>query len=60
MEAVDRIHEAASGLAQRIAEIESAEQQLDQLEQRLVQWAQQLLQVPQAQALESAVVPEAV
>lgn len=60
MEAVDRIHEAASGLAQRIAEIESAEQQLDQLEQRLAQWAQQLLQVPQAQALESAVVPEAV
>lgn len=60
MEAVDRIHEAASGLAQRIAEIESAEQQLVQLEQRLVQWAQQLLQVPQAQALESAVVPEAV
>ncbi len=60
MEAVDRIHEAASGLAQRIAEIESAEQQLDQLEQRLVQWAQQLLQVPQAQALELAVVPEAV
>lgn len=31
MEAVDRIHEAASGLAQRIAEIESAEQQLVQL-----------------------------
>lgn len=60
MEAVDRIHEAASGLAQRIAEIESAEQQLDQLEQRLAQWAQQLLQVPQAQALELAVVPEAV
>lgn len=60
MEAVDRIHEAASGLAQRIAEIESAEQQLDQLEQSLAQWAQQLLQVPQAQALESAVVPEAV
>lgn len=62
MEAVDRIHEAASGLAQRIAEIESAEQQLVQLEQRLVQWAQQLLQVPQAQAqtLEPAVVPEAV
>lgn len=60
MEAVDRIHEAANGLAQRIAEIESAEQQLDQLEQRLAQWAQQLLQVPQAQALELAVVPEAV
>lgn len=60
MEAVDRIHEAASGLAQRIAEIESAEQQLVQLEQRLVQWAQQLLQVPQAQTLEPAVVPEAV
>lgn len=60
MEAVDRIHEAASGLAQRIAEIESAEQQLDQLEQRLAQWAQQLLQVPQAQTLEPAVVSEAV
>ena len=60
MEAVDRIHDAASGLAQRIAEIESAEQQLVQLEQRLVQWAQQLLQVPQAQTLEPAVVSEAV
>lgn len=60
MEAVDRIHEAASGLAQRIAEIESAEQQLVQLEQRLVQWAQQLLQVPQAQTLEPVVVSEAV
>lgn len=60
MEAVDRIHEAASGLAQRIAEIESAEQQLVQLEQRLAQWVQQLLQVPQVHALEPAVVPEAV
>lgn len=60
MEAVDRIHEAASGLAQRIAEIESAEQQLDLLEQRLAQWVQQLLQVPQVHAIEPAVVPEAV
>lgn len=60
MEAVDRIHEAASGLAQRIAEIESAEQQLDLLEQRLAQWVLQLLQVPQVHALEPTVVPEAV
>ncbi len=44
IEAVDRISEAASGLMERIAEIESAEQQLTDLEQRLAQWMQQLLQ----------------
>jgi len=44
IEAVDRINEAASGLMERIAEIESAEQQLHTLEQRLAQWMQQLLQ----------------
>lgn len=46
IEAVDRISEAASGLMDRIAEIESAEQQLTALEQRLDQWRQQLLQMP--------------
>ena len=44
IEAVDRINEAASGLMERIAEIESAEQQLSALEQRLAQWMQQLVQ----------------
>ena len=46
IEAVDRISEATSGLMDRIAEIESAEQQLTALEQRLDQWRQQLLQMP--------------
>ena len=50
IEAVDRINEAASGLMERIAEIESAEQQLTGLEQRLDQWVQQLLQAPQVVA----------
>lgn len=44
IEAVDRISEAASGLMERIAEIESAQEQLRALEQRLAQWVQQLLQ----------------
>ena len=44
IEAVDRISEAASGLMERIAEIESAQEQLTALEQRLAQWVQQLLQ----------------
>ena len=44
IEAVDRISEAASGLMDRIAEIESAAQQLTALEQRLGLWVQQLLQ----------------
>ena len=48
IEAVDRINEAASGLMERIAEIELAEQQLTGLEQRLEQWVRQLLQPPQA------------
>lgn len=47
LEAVDRISEAASGLMERIAEIESAEQQLTALEQRLGLWMQQLLQPAQ-------------
>ncbi|HEY4664112.1 MAG TPA: dynamin family protein [Comamonas sp.] len=47
IEAVDRISEATSGLMERIAEIESAEQQLTALEQRLDQWVQQLLQTPE-------------
>ena len=50
IEAVDRISEAASGLMERIAEIESAEQQLTALEQRLAQWMQQLLQPPEPEA----------
>ena len=47
MEAVDRISQAASGLLERIAEIEAAEQQLRSIEQRLQQWTQLLLQQPE-------------
>lgn len=52
IEAVDRINEAASGLMERIAEIESSDQQLHLLEQRLGQWMQQLLQPPEPAAQE--------
>lgn len=52
IEAVDRISEAASGLMERIAEIESAAQQLTALEHRLAQWIQQLLQPAVAQSSE--------
>lgn len=48
IEAVDRISQAASGLMERIAEIEAAEQQLTGLEKRLGQWSQQLIQPPVA------------
>lgn len=52
IEAVDRINEAASGLMERIAEIESSDQQLHLLEQRLGQWMQQLLQPAEPTAQE--------
>ena len=51
IEAVDRISEAASGLMERIAEIESAAQQLTAVEQRLTTWRQQLLRPAATQAM---------
>lgn len=51
IEAVDRISEAASGLMERIAEIESAAQQLTAVEQRLSTWRQQLLRPAATQAI---------
>ena len=58
IEAVDRISEATSGLMERIAEIESAEQQLTALEQRLDQWVQQLLQTPEKLSAEPEALAE--
>lgn len=60
IEAVDRISEAASGLVERIAEIESAAQQLTALEQRLGVWMQQLLQPAQEVAALAVPSPEPV
>lgn len=48
IEAVDRIQHAASGLVERIGEIEASEQELQQLEQRLAQFTQQLVDMPAA------------
>ena len=59
IEAVDRINEAASGLMERIAEIESSDQQLHLLEQRLGQWMQQLLQPAEPAAQELGVTEQA-
>jgi len=50
IEAVDRIQHAASGLVERIGEIEASEQELQQLEQRLAQFTQQLVAMPGAEA----------
>ncbi|MFT3812303.1 MAG: dynamin family protein [Acidovorax sp.] len=48
IEAVDRIQHAATGLADRIEEIESAELALQQLEHRLAESTQQLMAEPAA------------
>ena len=45
MEAVERIQQAASGLVERIAEIESNEQQLIDLERELAHRAAQLMAI---------------
>ncbi len=58
MEAVDRIQQAASGLVERIAEIEQGEGELIQLEHRLQELTSQLIAPPdveQIAAEESAV-----
>ncbi len=46
IEAVDRIQHAASGLVERISEIEQAEQELAQLEARLHELTEQLAALP--------------
>jgi len=48
MEAVNRIQQAASGLVERIAEIEEAERNLTELEQRLAELTAELVQQPAA------------
>jgi len=48
MEAVDRIQQAASGLVERIAEIEEGEGELIQLEHRLQELTSQLIAPPAA------------
>lgn len=50
IEAVDRIQHAASGLVERIAEIEQAEQSLAELETRLADLTQQLVALPMPEA----------
>ena len=46
IEAVDRIQQAASGLVERIGEIEASESELVQLEQRLQELTSQLVALP--------------
>ena len=55
IEAVDRIQHAASGLDERLGEIEASEEELLQLEQRLAEFTQRLLAVPAVSAQEPAV-----
>lgn len=53
IEAVDRIRHAASGLVERIADIELAEQRLTETHARLQSLTQQLLELPRPEAGES-------
>jgi len=53
IEAVDRIQHAASGLVERIGEIEQAEQDLAQLETRLGELTSQLVALPMADAADT-------
>lgn len=50
IEAVDRIQHAASGLVERIGEIEASEQELQALELRLEEFTRQLVAMPAADA----------
>jgi len=50
IEAVDRIQQAASGLVERIAEIEASEEELVQLERRLQELTSRLVALPVAEA----------
>jgi hypothetical protein len=51
IEAVDRIQQAASGLVERISEIEANEEELGQLERRLRELTAQLIALPGADAV---------
>lgn len=51
IEAVDRIQQAASGLVERIFEIEANEEELGQLERRLQELTAQLIALPGAEAM---------
>lgn len=53
IEAVDRIQQAASGLADRISEIEAGEVELSQLERKLADLTSELVSLPEALPLES-------
>lgn len=46
IEAVDRIQQAATGLVERISEIEASEAQLGEIEQRLEELTSQLIRLP--------------
>ena len=46
MEAVDRIQQAASGLVERISEIEAGEEELGQLERKLHELTSKLVALP--------------
>jgi len=48
MEAVDRIQQAASGLVERISEIEAGEEELGQLENKLHELTSKLVALPGA------------
>ena len=50
---MDRIRHAASGLVERIADIELAEQRLTETHARLQSLTQQLLELPRPEAGES-------
>ena len=50
IEAADRIQQAASGLVERIAEIEAGEDELIQLEQRLQELTSQLIELPEQES----------
>ena len=51
IEAVDRIQQAASGLVERISEIEANEEELGQLERRLQELTAQLIALPGVNAV---------
>lgn len=53
IEAVDRIQQAASGLVERIAEIEASEDELVQLESKLKELTSQLIALPGAELAQS-------
>lgn len=57
IEAVDRIQNAATGLVDRIAEIEASEEELSQLEQRLTAMTAQLVALPEPAEASAGAMP---